>query len=58
MILKLNLFQFQEKIVTVFPIIKKDWIVEIATPAFETNPTVIYDKFNRSWKEIEQEFYQ
>ncbi|MEX6690886.1 hypothetical protein QTN47_25480 [Danxiaibacter flavus] len=41
-------FQFLEHLKQAFPSIDKSWEIEISTPAFATNLTVLYDRANRN----------
>ena len=43
-------YQFVEKTKTVFPSIPGNWDSEITQPAFATNVTVLYDRFNAEKK--------
>jgi hypothetical protein len=38
--------------------IDKSWEIEISTPAFETNLTLVYDRQNRPLKEVTEEYYK
>ena len=45
-------FQFLEHSKKAFPTIDKSWEIEISTPAFETNMTVLFDRQNRTLAEM------
>jgi hypothetical protein len=48
---------FLEKLQTQFPQIKKNWDVEIAFPAFETNLTLLYESENNNLEESIKLYY-
>ena len=51
-------FRFLDNVKKALPTIDKSWHIEISTPTFETNLTVIYDKENRSLEEVTNEYYE
>ena len=51
-------FMFLDHSKKQFPSIDKSWEVEIATPAFETKMTLIYDRQNRSLQEVVSSHYK
>jgi hypothetical protein len=54
----LGWFRFLDHSKKVLPTIDKSWEIEISTPAFETNLTVVYDRQNRPLKEVTDEHYK
>jgi hypothetical protein len=51
-------FRFLDHSKKALPAIDKSWEIEIATPAFETNLTVVYDRQNRTLNEVTNEHYK
>src|SRR5581483_12425866 len=45
-------FQFQVRLAQHIPQISMDWLINISTPAFQTNMTLLYDQENRSAEEV------
>jgi hypothetical protein len=45
-------FQFLVHMKKVFPCIDQSWETHIAMPAFETNLTLLYDRYNRPLAEV------
>lgn len=54
----LGWFRFLDHSKKVLPTIDKSWEIEISTPAFETNLTVVYDRQNRTLEEVADEHYK
>jgi len=54
----LGWFRFLDHSKKALPKIDKSWEIEISTPAFETNLTVVYDRQNRPLKEVTDEHYK
>lgn len=50
--------QFNERLTEQFREIPPSWIIDMATPAFETTLTLLYDKQGRSFDEAKAEFYK
>lgn len=50
-------YRFIEQSEKALPSIGESWEFEIASPAFKTNLTLVYDRKNRSLKEVTDEFY-
>jgi hypothetical protein len=51
-------FRFLDHSKKALPTIDESWEIEITTPAFETNLTVVYDRQNRTLKEVIDEHYK
>lgn len=51
-------YVFLDKIVENLPQSKPNWAIEIAFPAFETNLTLIFEKYNKSVEEAKQLYYK
>jgi hypothetical protein len=51
-------FRFLDHSKKALPTIDKSWEIEISTPAFKTNLTIIYDRQNRPLKEVTDEHYK
>jgi hypothetical protein len=51
-------YMFLERSKEALPTIDISWEVEISTPAFETNLTLVYDSQNRTLKEVTDEYYK
>jgi hypothetical protein len=53
----LGWFQFISNLSQNIPVISIDWYINISHPAFEKNLTLLYDKKNRTSKELEFLYY-
>lgn len=53
----LGWFRFLDHSKKALPTINKSWEIEISTPAFETNLTLVYDRQNRPLKDVTDEYY-
>ncbi len=51
-------FQFMIHLSERFPNVEKNWDIRIATPAFETNLTLVYDRENRNLEEALGQYYK
>jgi hypothetical protein len=54
----LGWFMFLDHSKKALPTIAKYWEIEITSPAFETNLTVVYDRQNRTLKEVTNKYYK
>lgn len=54
----LGWFRFLDNSKKALPTIHKSWEIEISTPAFETKLTLVYDRQNRTLKEVTDEHYK
>ena len=51
-------YQFNIKLSEHIKTVSSNWQMEIAIPAFDPKPTVLFDSMQRSWSEVEEGYYK